>query len=63
MKRFELAIVGGGLAAARAIQGRLVEGLSVGRSDETEQLAKELIADRAPTRALRDDLVGCGRPR
>ena len=40
MKRFELAIGGGGLAAARAIQGRLVEGLSVGRSDETEQCGR-----------------------
>ena len=64
MKRFELlAIVGSGLAAAPAIQGPLVGVRSTGRSDETEHVAKELIADGASTRALHGDLVVCGTPR
>jgi NTE family protein len=51
-----------GLLAAYGENGRLVGALTVGQSDEVEALAKELIAERAPTRALHDDLVvGSGR--
>ena len=49
-----------GLLASYGEKGRLVGALAVGQSDEVEALAKDLIAERAPTRALQDDLVGSG---
>jgi len=51
------------LLASYGHEGRLVGTLSVGQSDEVEVLLKELIEERAPTRALHDDLVGSGRSR
>jgi NADPH-dependent 2,4-dienoyl-CoA reductase/sulfur reductase-like enzyme len=50
-----------GLLASYGEEGRLVGTLTVGHSDEFESLAKELIAEGAPTRALHDDLVASGR--
>ena len=50
-----------GLLASYGDRGRLVGALTVGQSDEIEALAKDLIAERAPTRALHDDLVGSVR--
>ena len=49
-----------GLLATYGENGRLVGALTVGQTDEVEALAKELIAERAPLRALHDDLVGSG---
>jgi NADPH-dependent 2,4-dienoyl-CoA reductase/sulfur reductase-like enzyme len=50
-----------GLLASYGENGRLVGALTVGQSEEVEALAKNLIAERAPTRALHDDLVGSAR--
>ena len=50
-----------GLLASYGDQGRLVAALTVGQSEEVEALAKDLIAERAPTRALHDDLVASAR--
>jgi NADPH-dependent 2,4-dienoyl-CoA reductase/sulfur reductase-like enzyme len=47
-----------GLRASYGENGRLVGALTVGQSEEVEALAKDLIAERAPARALHDDLVG-----
>ena len=47
-----------GLVASYGEKGRLVGALTVGQSDEVEALAKDLIAERAPTRVLHDNLVG-----
>jgi NTE family protein len=52
-----------GLIASYGEHGRLVGTLTVAQSEEVEKLAKELIADRAPTRALHDDLVAAGGQR
>ena len=49
-----------GLLASYGEKGRLVGALTVGQSDEVEALAKDLIAERAPTRALHDNLVASG---
>jgi NADPH-dependent 2,4-dienoyl-CoA reductase/sulfur reductase-like enzyme len=46
-----------GLLASYGDGGRLVGALTVGQSEEIEALVRELIADRAPTRALHDDLA------
>jgi len=46
-----------GMLASYGDGGRLVGALTVGQSEEIETLARELIADRAPTRALHDDLA------
>jgi NADPH-dependent 2,4-dienoyl-CoA reductase/sulfur reductase-like enzyme len=46
-----------GMLAGYGDGGRLVGALTVGQSEEIEQLAKELIAEGAPARALHDDLV------
>lgn len=50
----------GGLLTSYGRGGRLVGALTVGQTEEVETLAKELIAERAPARALHDDLVGAG---
>jgi NADPH-dependent 2,4-dienoyl-CoA reductase/sulfur reductase-like enzyme len=50
-----------GLLASYGEKGRFVGALSVGQTEEIEALAKDLIAERAPTRALHDDLVGSAR--
>jgi NTE family protein len=55
--------LGSGLLASYGSNGRLVGALTVGQSEEVESLAKELIAERAPTRALHDDLVAAGGSR
>jgi 3-phenylpropionate/trans-cinnamate dioxygenase ferredoxin reductase subunit len=47
-----------GLLASYGDRGRLVGALVVGQSEELEALAKDLISERAPTRALHDNLVG-----
>jgi NADPH-dependent 2,4-dienoyl-CoA reductase/sulfur reductase-like enzyme len=52
-----------GLLASYGDRGRLVGALTVGQSEEVESLAKELIGDRAPARALHDDLLAAGRSR
>jgi 3-phenylpropionate/trans-cinnamate dioxygenase ferredoxin reductase subunit len=44
--------------AAYGSEGRLVGALTVGQSDELEALVKQLIAEQAPTDALRRELVG-----
>jgi NTE family protein len=49
-----------GLLASYGHQGRLVGALTVGQSEEVEDLAKELITEGAPTRSLHDDLVSAG---
>ena len=46
-----------GLLASYGDEGRLVGVLTIRQSEEIETLAKELIADGAPTRALHDDLA------
>jgi 3-phenylpropionate/trans-cinnamate dioxygenase ferredoxin reductase component len=51
-----------GLLATYGDDGRLVGALAIGQEEEVESLLKELIAERAPTRALYDDLVS-GRSR
>jgi NADPH-dependent 2,4-dienoyl-CoA reductase/sulfur reductase-like enzyme len=53
----------GALLTSYGHGGRLVGALTVGQTDEVEMLVKELIAERAPARALHDDLVGSGMPR
>jgi NTE family protein len=50
-----------GLLVGYGVSGRLVGALTVGQSEDVESLAKELIAERAPTRALHDDLVAASR--
>jgi NADPH-dependent 2,4-dienoyl-CoA reductase/sulfur reductase-like enzyme len=50
-----------GLLASYGEDGRLVGALTVGQSEEIEAFAKDSIAERAPTRALHDDLVGSAR--
>ena len=52
-----------GLVASYGDQGRLVGALTVGQSEEIESLAKELIREGAPARALHDDLVAAGTSR
>ena len=49
-----------GLLASYGEKGRLVGALTVGQSEDVEALAKDLISERAPTRALLDNLVGGG---
>ncbi|MGH3116445.1 MAG: NAD(P)/FAD-dependent oxidoreductase [Gaiellales bacterium] len=49
-----------GLLASYGEKGRLVGALTVGQSEEVEALTKDLIAERAPTRALHDNFVGSG---
>jgi NADPH-dependent 2,4-dienoyl-CoA reductase/sulfur reductase-like enzyme len=49
-----------GLLASYGEKGHLVGALTVGQSEEVEALAKDLISERAPTRALLDNLVGSG---
>jgi NADPH-dependent 2,4-dienoyl-CoA reductase/sulfur reductase-like enzyme len=51
-----------GLLASYGENGGLVGALSVGQSEEIEALAKDLIAERAPTWALHGGLVGSGSP-
>jgi NTE family protein len=46
-----------GLLVSYGENGRLVGALTVGQSEELEALATDLIAERAPTRTLHDDLV------
>jgi 3-phenylpropionate/trans-cinnamate dioxygenase ferredoxin reductase component len=50
-----------GFLAGYGRQGRLVGAISVGQSEETEALLKDLIAESAPADALARDLIG-GRP-
>lgn len=52
-----------GLVASYGDQARLVGALTVGQSEEIESLAKELIHEGAPARALHDDLVAAGGSR
>jgi NADPH-dependent 2,4-dienoyl-CoA reductase/sulfur reductase-like enzyme len=52
-----------GLLGSYGDKGRLVGVLTVAQSEEVESLAKELIADGAPARALHDDLVAAGSSR
>ena len=52
-----------GLLAGYGANGRLVGALTVAASDELERLAKDMIARRAPTRALHADLVAAGTSR
>jgi NTE family protein len=52
-----------GLLASYGDEGRLVGALAVGQSEEVEALVRGLIEERAPARALHDDLVGSGRSR
>jgi NTE family protein len=52
-----------GLLASYGSNGRLVGALTVGQSEEVETLAKDLIVQGAPTRALHDDLVSAGGSR
>jgi 3-phenylpropionate/trans-cinnamate dioxygenase ferredoxin reductase subunit len=47
-----------GFLAGYAERGRLVGAISVGQSEETESLLKDLIAERAPADALTRDLTG-----
>lgn len=47
-----------GFLASYGGGGRLVGAISVGQSEETEALVKDLIAKRAPTDALARDLIG-----
>lgn len=47
-----------GFLASYGDGGRLVGVISIGQSEETEALVKELIAERAPADALARDLVG-----
>ena len=47
-----------GFLASYGGGGRLVGAISVGQSEETEALVKDLIAERAPTDALARDLIG-----
>ena len=49
-----------GLLASYGEKGRLVGALTVGQSEDVEALAKDLISERASTRALLDNLVGSG---
>ena len=49
------------LLASYGHEGHLVGALTVGQSDEVETLAKRLIEERAPARALYEDLVGSRR--
>jgi NADPH-dependent 2,4-dienoyl-CoA reductase/sulfur reductase-like enzyme len=51
----------GSLLASYGDEGHLVGALAVGQTDETELLIKALIEERAPTRALHENLVGSGR--
>jgi NTE family protein len=55
--------LGSGLIASYGSNGRLVGALTVGQSEEVESLARELIAERASTGALHDDLLAAGRSR
>jgi NTE family protein len=55
--------LGSGLIASYGSDGRLVGALTVGQSEEVESLARELIAERASTGALHDDLLAAGRSR
>jgi NADPH-dependent 2,4-dienoyl-CoA reductase/sulfur reductase-like enzyme len=47
-----------GFLASYGDGGRLVGAISIGQSEETEALVKDLIAERAPADALARDLVG-----
>jgi NADPH-dependent 2,4-dienoyl-CoA reductase/sulfur reductase-like enzyme len=51
------------LLASYGDENVLVGALTVGQSDEVEALVRGLIEERAPARALHDDLVGSGRSR
>jgi NTE family protein len=55
--------LGSGLIASYGSNGRLVGALTVGQSEEVESLARELIAERASTGALHDDLLAAGLSR
>jgi NADPH-dependent 2,4-dienoyl-CoA reductase/sulfur reductase-like enzyme len=46
-----------GLLVSYGDGGRLVGALTVGHTEQVEALAKDLIAERAPTRSLHDNLV------
>ena len=46
-----------GLLLSYGERGRLVGALTVGQSEQVEALARDLIAERAPTRSLHDNLV------
>jgi NADPH-dependent 2,4-dienoyl-CoA reductase/sulfur reductase-like enzyme len=50
-----------GLLAGYGHRGRLVGALAVDQPEEVEALAKNLIAEGAPTQALHEDLVGSVR--
>jgi NADPH-dependent 2,4-dienoyl-CoA reductase/sulfur reductase-like enzyme len=50
-----------GLLAGYGNGGRLVGAITVGQSEELESVARALIAEQAPTRALHDDLVASVR--
>jgi NADPH-dependent 2,4-dienoyl-CoA reductase/sulfur reductase-like enzyme len=52
-----------GLLATYGDGGRLVGALTVGQSEQVEDLAKKLIAEGAPARALHDDLLAAGSSR
>ena len=52
-----------GLVVSYGDNGRLVGALTIGQSEEVESLAKASIAERAPSRALQDDLVAAGGAR
>jgi NADPH-dependent 2,4-dienoyl-CoA reductase/sulfur reductase-like enzyme len=47
-----------GFLASYGKEGRLLGAISIGQSEETEALVKDLIAERAPVDALARDLVG-----
>jgi NTE family protein len=47
-----------GFLASYGKEGRLLGAISIGQSEETEALVKDLIAERAPADALARDLVG-----
>lgn len=53
----------GAFLASYGDEGRLVGAVAIGQSEDVELLIKELIRERAPTRALHDDLVDSGRSR
>jgi NADPH-dependent 2,4-dienoyl-CoA reductase/sulfur reductase-like enzyme len=64
VSRFDELITDGSLASGSFLAsygdaGRLVGAIAYGHSEETERLVTELIEERAPARALHDDLV-CG---
>jgi NADPH-dependent 2,4-dienoyl-CoA reductase/sulfur reductase-like enzyme len=64
VSRFDELITDGSLASGSFLAsygdaGRMVGAIAYGHSEETERLVTELIEERAPARALHDDLV-CG---